>query len=76
MSWFKINDAKRRSNSLILGEYDAALKKLTKAELERTFDSMTAIVLGLKLNDKDEQLALNGLDLIAQELYSRKLNIH
>lgn len=76
MSWFKIADAKRRSNSLILAEYDAALKNLTKEELERTFDGMTAIVLNLKLTKQDEALAMNGLDLIAQELYSRKLNIH
>lgn len=61
---------------LALAEYEQALKTISLENLYRTFDAMTLIVLHKKLSNKEQRIAENGLDLVANELYNRTKKFH
>lgn len=55
-----------------LAEYECKIKQCTNDELETTFDGMTNILFSVK-EESARQLACNALDIIANEMYNRKL---
>ncbi len=63
---------------LALAEYEQVLKTISLENLYKTFDAMTMIVLHnpTKLSQREREIAENGLDLVANELYNRNIKIH
>jgi hypothetical protein len=66
------NKAEQRFVSKTLAEYECALKTLSDEDLLLTFDKMGSIVLAH--TGKDADLAAQGLDLAAHEMYLRRLH--
>lgn len=62
----------RLEKARTLGEYECRVKELNDEELLVTFDSMTSLLFSLR-DESSRDLAANGLDIVANEMYKRKL---
>ncbi len=62
----------RQYTARTLAEYECKIKELNDQSLLTTFDGMTNVLFSVK-DESARKLACNALDIIANEMYNRKL---